>query len=246
MSLDLFKAIVAASPFAKEVSPNRRGEPLLYPHLLEAIEYCKEHGKMVTFFTNGSLLDRHYAERLLQSGVDALYFSIDDCNARRFSEKRKGLSFYKIIRNLRQFIALRDAKDAPTRVYVRGTLTDANRDHQQEIREFFSFADSFWFINEIGVTRGLPLYSWVQGQPLFCPDTFSNLAVRWDGQAVLCCNDWEDNFPIGHRLDADVTETDIRRVFQQVRDIGKQMMQGALPAPCVECRNRWHDEVRKQ
>lgn len=239
MDLDLFKALVDAAPFVKTIYASTRGEPLLYPHLLEAIDYCKAKEKRVEFYTNGSLLDLDYAKRLLDSRVDRVRFSIDDCDPERFNEKRKGLGLSTIIKNLRRFLALRNAAKSKTLIDVRATLTDTNRDHQQEIRDYFAFADGFAFVSEFGVTRDLPLRSWSYDRPLFCNDPFTTLAVRWNGQAVLCCNDWEDNFPIGRKLTQSVTEFDIQRVFSQVRVVGVCMTKGDLPTICVNCRNRW-------
>jgi len=45
------------------------GEPLLYPHLYELIEFIKAQGLDVNLLTNGSLLDEPRAERLVKLGV---------------------------------------------------------------------------------------------------------------------------------------------------------------------------------
>jgi radical SAM protein with 4Fe4S-binding SPASM domain len=53
------------------------GEPLLWPHLEEAIEFCKQRGVPETgVFTNGILLDDERAARLKALGVDWFRVSI--------------------------------------------------------------------------------------------------------------------------------------------------------------------------
>lgn len=241
MDIDLFKAIIDAVPFVKEVHPNTRGEPLLYPHLIEAIKYCKDKGKVVQFYTNGSLLDRRMTEELFNVGLDRIVFSIDDCDPVRFGLSRSGLDFYKILRNVRRMITLRDACRFPTRISVRATLTNLNRDHQAEISEFWSFVDRFNFVPQLDVipceiAASNPFSH--NERPLYCPDPFRTLAVRWDGQPVLCCNDWYDNFPIAPKFTTNVTSEDIISAFENNQFYGERMLEGSLPSICVGCRNR--------
>lgn len=241
MDLDLFKAIINASPFVKEIHPNTRGEPLLYPHLIEAIEYCKEKGKRVQFYTNGSLVTRRVAEQLLNAGLCRIVFSIDDCEPIRYGLSRGGLDFFKVVRNVRRMVALRDAARFPTEIFVRATLTNINRDHQEEIREFWSFVDNFNFVPQIDVmpsevVEAKPIIHSDRG--LFCTDPFRTVAIRWNGQPVLCCNDWYDNFPIGHKMNLGVSENSMLEVFEETKRIGHLMLKGTLPAICAGCRNR--------
>lgn len=239
MPLELFKAIVDAASFVKEVRPCARGEPLLYPHLIDAIKYCKSKDKRVMFHTNGSLLDRAYAKRLLSLHVDTIIFSIDDCNTERFSRERKGLQLETVIQNLKNLIELRDYTNSETKIFVRATLTDTNRNHQQEIKEFFSFADSCYFVKQFASTCDYPKHSWTKSRSLFCQEPFTILSVRHNGQSGLCCNDWTDNFSIGEGFTTTVKASDLLEVFQQTREIGKKMIRGLLPVPCFTCRNRW-------
>jgi hypothetical protein len=240
MDLDLFKAIIDAAPFVKDVHPNSRGEPLLYPHLFEAIKYCKDKGKRVQFYTNGSLVNRRKAVKLLNVGLDRIVFSIDDCNPKRFELSRSGLDFYAILRNVRRLVTLRDAIFSPMQISVRATLTNLNREHQTEIKEFWSFVDDFRFVPQIDVLPSEIVKSklYTTERTLFCPDPFRVVAVRWDGQPVICCNDWYDNYPIGPKLDIRVSEASILRVFKETKLIGRQMLRGNMPAICAGCRNR--------
>jgi len=137
MDFELFKAIIDLVPNTKEIHLNTRGEPLLYPHLIEALEYCKERDKRVQFYTNGSLLTRRLTEQLFNAGLDRIIFSIDDCNPIRYGLSRSGLDFFKVVRNVRRMVALRDGARLKTEIFVRATLTDLNREHQKEIKEFW-------------------------------------------------------------------------------------------------------------
>jgi MoaA/NifB/PqqE/SkfB family radical SAM enzyme/glycosyltransferase involved in cell wall biosynthesis len=52
------------------------GEPFLHPDLFAAVAAAKARGMAVNITTNGTLIDRRWAE-LVESGVDSLSFSID-------------------------------------------------------------------------------------------------------------------------------------------------------------------------
>ena len=58
MDLAIFKKIIDESEGKTTLKLNYSGEPLLYPHLLEAIRYAKDKGVIeVRFNTNADLLD---------------------------------------------------------------------------------------------------------------------------------------------------------------------------------------------
>ncbi len=53
------------------------GEPLLHPHLFEIIAYAKKCGFSCGMTTNGTLIHRTAARKLIASGLDSVAFSID-------------------------------------------------------------------------------------------------------------------------------------------------------------------------
>lgn len=53
------------------------GEPVLFPHLVKAVEYIKSKQISVTVFTNGTLIDNAYAEELVATGIDKIGISLD-------------------------------------------------------------------------------------------------------------------------------------------------------------------------
>lgn len=52
------------------------GEPLLHPHLIPFISQVKTAGSQASFTSNGTIMDDDLAHRLLESGVDAITFSM--------------------------------------------------------------------------------------------------------------------------------------------------------------------------
>jgi len=76
MDLDIFKKIVDESEGKTTLKLNYSGEPLLYPHLLEAIRYAKDKGVIeVRFNTNADLLDTDMMHELIKAGLDRILIS---------------------------------------------------------------------------------------------------------------------------------------------------------------------------
>ena len=74
MPLDLFRQIVdLVSGLGIRNVTLTGGEPTIYPHILEAIRYCKDHGLNVTIPTNGpAFAPRYRLEQFCEAGVDRI------------------------------------------------------------------------------------------------------------------------------------------------------------------------------
>src|SRR6185295_3463072 len=84
------------------VSLSLRGEPMLGKDLLPMIEYIHSKKIAVSFPTNLSLhLRQGQAERLVRSGVDTLYVSLDGASQETYQRYRVGGDFALVLRNVR-------------------------------------------------------------------------------------------------------------------------------------------------
>lgn len=79
MDLDLFKKGVdeiACGQITDTIGFHVLGEPLVYPHILKALYYAREHGLRTEVTTNGSLLTEERAIALVEAGLGLLTISI--------------------------------------------------------------------------------------------------------------------------------------------------------------------------
>lgn len=88
------------------------GEPLLNPRLFEMIRICKEKGKKVGFTTNGMLLTEEIAAKIIDLGLDMLGISLAGATQKTHNRIRMSADFDTIIRNLKQFSRLKEAKNS--------------------------------------------------------------------------------------------------------------------------------------
>jgi len=108
MSFDLFRKIVdEARSFAADVYLHHRGEPLLNPALFDMVAYARAAGLRTRLHTNGTLLNRDRAERLLAAGPDLVSFSVDGFEKTIYERVRVGAVFERTLENILGLLALR-------------------------------------------------------------------------------------------------------------------------------------------
>ncbi len=88
------------------------GEPLLHPDLLWMVKVCKAEGCMVTFHTNGQLLDDKAATDLIDAGLDHLTISIDGATEESYRAAR-GAKLETLLANLRRVDAIKRERNTP-------------------------------------------------------------------------------------------------------------------------------------
>lgn len=69
------------------------GEPLLYPHLLEAIQLCNKLGLKTSISTSGFEIDESYLNNLFRSGLNTLYISLNSHDPEINSLSRDGYEY---------------------------------------------------------------------------------------------------------------------------------------------------------
>ncbi|KHD05571.2 hypothetical protein PN36_04360 [Candidatus Thiomargarita nelsonii] len=109
ISLDDFKRIVEPlSHTLLGISLSNHGEPLLHKNIASLIEYAHSKHIAVSFPTNLSMkLDETSIEKLVKSGLDTLFVSLDGASEETYQEYRVGGNFSRVLQNVK---ALSEAK----------------------------------------------------------------------------------------------------------------------------------------
>lgn len=76
LPLEMFKKLEPAFTRTRHVHLQGWGEPLLHPDFFEMVAVAKASGCRLGTTTNGMLLDREKTNRLIESGVDVIAFSL--------------------------------------------------------------------------------------------------------------------------------------------------------------------------
>ncbi|HYY74811.1 MAG TPA: radical SAM protein [Gaiellaceae bacterium] len=104
MPFATFKSILDRLPTLERVTLQGLGEPLLAPDLFRMIEYAAARGIRMGFNTNGTLLTRDKAERLVRAGLDWLHISLDGATAPTYEGIRHGSDFERVRANVLELV----------------------------------------------------------------------------------------------------------------------------------------------
>ncbi len=185
MELELFKTIVEeASHYGpRSFSLHLFGEPLLWPHILEGIEYIKKCNRrnMVLLTTNGTHLNR-FAPELVRLGVDEIIWSWR--TEAKFKEETRNLLHRETLRGKTVF-----------RVRILKEVTP-----QEEIERWSGWPKV--------VIRSLHNYGGnietdeynvpVAGKRHGCYHLWFAPAIAWNGNILICCADPHQRSTIGN------------------------------------------------
>lgn len=126
------------------------GEPLLHKDFWPVVEHCKEVGMYISVATNGTLITKEVAKRLMDIGVQYVEVSIDSAVPERHDEFRGGKDYFK-----RTVEGVKNAVEAGLSV---GVATVASKTGYQEMDDIIKLtkelgAQKFYAFNFIPTGR---------------------------------------------------------------------------------------------
>ncbi len=111
LSLVEIKHIVNQIPSLNRAALHGIGEPLLNRELVDIITYLKNRKVHVFFNSNALLLNTHWADRLVSSGLDEFRVSLDGASEAAYSKVRGSSNFVTVVKNIEALAQLRRARD---------------------------------------------------------------------------------------------------------------------------------------
>ena len=85
------------------------GEPLMHADYFEMARIARQRGIKISTITNGSMFSPERIERILDSGIDTLFVSIESPRPEDFKEIRGG-SLFKVTAGIRALLTARNAR----------------------------------------------------------------------------------------------------------------------------------------
>jgi radical SAM protein with 4Fe4S-binding SPASM domain len=102
MSLELFEKIVkdAKQEQIEKVWLHFYNEPMMDPKFFQRIEIIKKYNLKVAFYSNASLMTQEISNKLIDLGVDEIFFSVDGATKETYDKIRLGLNFETTRKNI--------------------------------------------------------------------------------------------------------------------------------------------------
>jgi MoaA/NifB/PqqE/SkfB family radical SAM enzyme len=117
------------------------GEPLLYPRIFDIFRLAKDYGFHTTVTTNGTLIDKTRAERIIDSGLDEMHVSLWTDSREDYAIQYSGTdpeNLQRVINGMRIFSSLKKEMDLQN---PRIVLTNPiNRLNHQKVDVMFTLA----------------------------------------------------------------------------------------------------------
>lgn len=212
MDYETFKEIVdEASQYGpRSFSLHLFGEPLLYPHIIEAIGYIKQKNRKHTILltTNGILLNKFNSQL---EEVDRIIWSYRKNN---FNDESLGLLRRKgLIRLL--------IEETPKEEFEKWSKFP-----RVEIKHLHNYGGNI-DVSKWGITEGLV----PERYP--CYHLWLAPAVRWNGEITFCCNVPK----IGTEVLGNYGKENIASVWkgEKLRNIRREHLDGIYKGACKGC-----------
>jgi radical SAM protein with 4Fe4S-binding SPASM domain len=107
MKMKTFRNIEPILPYVWRVNLSVCGEPLLAKNLFKMIKICKKYNCRVSFITNGLLLTKSVAKKLIKHNVDFIAVSLDGISERTYGKIRR-YPVSTVLRNLENLTKMKE------------------------------------------------------------------------------------------------------------------------------------------
>ena len=226
MDLKLFKKVINDTPDLEHLCMHNWGEPLLHKEIFEMFDYAHQAGvKHIVMNTNGTLLTDKMINKIIESPLNIIRFSIDG-SADTFKRIR-GVELKKIKENI---LRLKKAKETKRPELSMGVVFTVEEDTQEDVEEYIEHWETI-----VDHVRTQPkLIQSPRSEP--CPEPFGKdygkLVVLWDGTVIPCCVDYNATLKLGN---ANNDRVSALWNNSEIKALRNQHENGDYPKVCVNC-----------
>jgi len=248
MDMKLYKKIIdnCSKLKIKMITLSFFGEPLLDKTLIEKIKYSKEKGLQVGFYSNASLLTKDWAIELIKSHLDGITISFDGYTKETYEKIRRGLKFDVVKKNILNLIKIRKDlnKNHPKINLVLVELEENKNEIKSFYEEWKNKVDSINIINmrnwanEIdkkGTKESFHFNYKIKRKP--CSLIWQKMVIDWNGDAVLCCDDWNHSTILGNLKKQSIEEIWKGEKLKKIREAHIEGKFHKVPI-CAKCNKK--------
>jgi len=210
MDFNLYKKIIdQVKVYDTHIQLHHFGDPLMHPQIDKFIKYAHDRGIKINCSVNPILLTREMSARLVDSGLDRIYISLDSVDDESYKKIRGTRANYdRAVSNIRYFadLKVRRRKKNP-HITIGLIYMKSTKGNVDDFRKFWRIPG----IDDVCIKpfTGFGLKSLLPyadasslkriehkcTYPCFLP--WRSMTVLWDGRVVPCCYDYDGKYVIG-------------------------------------------------
>ena len=224
--------------------PFFRGEPLMHPQIIDFITYAKKKGiGPIQLASNALLLDDEMQDRLIETGIDYLSFSLDTTDPEIYRCSRMLGDLNISSQNVEAMgLKCRERKKrglhAPTIQVSTINMKEYIPGQKEFIERWLPYVDVVRVYeqhDEKGqladpkVRAKLDVFD--ERRP--CRKVFTDMIIYWDGRLALCNYDWDEHRNIGDVNVMTLHEAWDSKEYESVRD--RHLCNRFDDEICAEC-----------
>jgi hypothetical protein len=218
--------------FQKFLSFLGLGETLIDKQVHKKVEIAANMGfRGIGVYTNGMLLTKMVSESLMKAGINTLVVSIDGYRRETQGNIRIGSNLDDIIRNVENFISIRNSGYFKARVIIRFTRQSLNIEEWDDFYNFWKIrlnkkyndsifcydVQNFGGNNYISMTENFKVNA--KEETLSCDQIMDRIVIFSDGSLGLCCGDQFGNYINGNVLQNDPILLYNKKPFTEYRKL---------------------------
>ena len=253
MSMALFERVleqVRTLPTLRTAIMYLGGEPLLNKHHATMCRRVKAETQIrtVKFVTNAMLLTDKWCDEIADANVNGIHVSIDGRSPEENDRIRVGARYETIRDNLRRLAERLRQKGCSTQIMIGNTVFRHPDDLMKPTPPDFIARDFPGFKIQSGYAMvwpgmtaeetGLDDLQVYQEKPRrFCDHPFYDIAIRANGDVILCCYDISGRHVMGNVMEQDLLPLYQSEAYLEIRRAMLRHDASAVPPVCQRCVN---------
>jgi len=216
MTLELVDKIIKETSGKSEFATlHAWGESLLHPQFDTIIRKFKKNGFKTQMSTNATILNKEQQEKLVNSDLDLLIFSIDAANEETYNKIRIGGDFKKTIKNIEDFLILVKKQKVKMFCVFQLVYNVFNKEEAILFKKKWEMKYPMIYVclKPYSVWSGedKSLEKYYPGDVVKCKENLCDwiwrvFIIHWNGNVVPCCNDYDGKVSLGNVTQSSIDE----------------------------------------
>ncbi|MFA6420429.1 MAG: radical SAM protein [archaeon] len=151
MTFAEFKKIIDSMPDLEELLLNGYGEPLLCPDIFKMLEYASSKGIFTKTNTNMSLLTKENAKKLVETGINEVFISLDSVDPKLY-EKLRGTKLELTLKGFENLLEARKKAKSNMKITLNFVVTEETIPGMKNIIDYITGKDVLVKFKSLTVT----------------------------------------------------------------------------------------------